>query len=133
MARKAGLADRIHLLGARNDVPDLQAAADLFAMPSLYEGLPLAILEAMLAGNAIVASRTSGIPEAVEDGRTGVLTPPGDPSALAEALKRLMDDSAYREALGQAAQQRARSHFTVAAMADRYERLYFEPQTGSTR
>jgi len=120
----SGLSDRVHLLGSRRDVPDLQAAADIFVMPSFWEGLPLAVLEAMFAGNAIVASRTSGIPEAIDDGMNGLLTPPGDVDALAVALRRVMTDSDFRIALGRAALRRAQSRFTVGAMTDDYERLY---------
>lgn len=120
----SGLEDRILLLGARNDVHDLQAAADIFVMPSLWEGLPLAILEAMFAGNAIIASRTSGIPEALTDGANGLLVPPGDVAGLGAALTRLMTDSDLRSALGDAALADARHRFTIAAMTDAYEALY---------
>lgn len=119
-----GFQDRVQLLGARNDVHDLQAAADIFVMPSLWEGLPLAILEAMFAGNAILASRTSGIPEAITDGANGLLVPPGDVDALAAALERLMADSDLRSSLGDAALADARRRFTIAAMTDAYEALY---------
>jgi glycosyltransferase involved in cell wall biosynthesis len=119
-----GLADRVLLLGARNDVPDLQAAADIFVLPSLWEGLPLAILEAMFAGNAIVASNVSGIPEAVEHGREGLLTPPGDVGALRDALAQVIGDAGCRTRLGRAALERAQTQFTIKAMTDAYERLY---------
>ena len=117
--------DRVRLLGLRDDVPDLLAAADIFAMPSLSEGLPLALLEAMFAGRAIVASAVGGIPEVITNDREGLLVPPSDPGALAAALRRLLDDPALRIRLGRAAQVRSAEHFTVGAMADAYERLYF--------
>ena len=117
--------DRVRLLGLRDDVPNLLAAADIFAMPSLSEGLPLALLEAMFAGRAIVASAVGGIPEVITDGREGLLVPPNDPGALAAALRRLLDDRALRIRLGRAAQVRAAEQFTVGAMADAYERLYY--------
>jgi glycosyltransferase involved in cell wall biosynthesis len=122
-AAEHGLADRVHVLGQREDVPDLQAAADIFAMPSLWEGLPLALLEGMIAGNACVASRTSGIPEAITDGEHGVLVPPGDVNALATALAPLLRDPALRARYGQAAYARAMQEFTIEAMTDRYEAL----------
>lgn len=118
---------RIHLLGPRDDVPDLQAAADIFAMPSLWEGLPMALLEAMLAGKAILASDVSGIPEAVTNEVHGILTPPGDQEAVATALGRLLSDAELRRRLGRTAQERARAEFTVRTMADAYERLYRWP------
>lgn len=84
----------------------------------------MALLEAMIAGKAIVASEASGIPEAVANGREGLLVPPGDAAALAEALLGLLADPGRRAALSQAAATRARSDFTVQVMADRYEMLY---------
>jgi glycosyltransferase involved in cell wall biosynthesis len=122
--REHGMERRVHLLLRREDVPDLQAAADLFVMPSLWEGLPLALLEAMLAGKPIIASATSGIPEAVEGGHEGLLTPPGDAGALAGALARLLHDPAERRRLGQAARARGEREFTVGVMADAYLRLF---------
>jgi glycosyltransferase involved in cell wall biosynthesis len=123
-AAREGLADRVHILDYRDDVPDLLAAADIFAMPSLWEGLPLAILEAMLAGAAIVASETSGIPEAIVSGEHGLLTPPGDVGALAGALEQLIGDAAFRRRLGEAGRRRAQAEFTIGAMTDSYEALY---------
>ncbi len=122
-AAEHGFANRLHILGQREDVPDLQAAADIFVMPSLWEGLPLALLEAMIAGNACVASRTSGIPEAITHGVDGLLVPPGNVEDLAVELGKLLNDSALRVELGRAARQRALGEFTIEAMADRYEAL----------
>jgi glycosyltransferase involved in cell wall biosynthesis len=121
-----GYGQRVHLLLRREDVPDLQAAADLFVMPSLWEGLPLALLEAMLAGNPIIASATSGIPEAIETEREGLLTPPGDAGALAGALSRLLRDPAERQRFGEAARARGQREFTVGVMTDAYEPLFRE-------
>lgn len=119
------LQDRISLLGYRSDIPDLQAAADLFVMPSLWEGLPLAVLEAMCVGNPVVASRTSGIPEAIRHEEDGILVEPGDAAALANALSRLLSNPGLRGRLGAAALRRALDHFTVERMADEYENLYW--------
>lgn len=123
-AEEHGFARQLHILTYRNDIPDLQAAADVFAMPSLWEGLPLALLEAMLAGNAVVASDTSGIPEAVVNERDGLLVPPGEVPPLAGALARLMTDPALRATLGAAAQARGLTDFTIDVMTNRYEELY---------
>jgi glycosyltransferase involved in cell wall biosynthesis len=119
------LHDRVHLLGKRTDIPHLQAAADVFVLPSLWEGLPLAVLEAMFGGNPVIASDKSGIPEAVDHGVHGLLTPPGDPHALAGAIAALLRDPAQRKQMGQSALQRARSHFTIAAMTNAYEEQYY--------
>lgn len=118
--------DRVHFLGHRADVPDILAAADVWVMPSLSEGLPLALLEAMFAGKAIVASEVGGIPEVIESGSDGRLVPPSDPRALADALARLISTPALRASLGQAAREKATSQFSIAHMADDYERLYAE-------
>jgi glycosyltransferase involved in cell wall biosynthesis len=119
-----GLTDRVHLLGFREDVGELLAAADVYAMPSLSEGSPLALMEAMFAGKAIVASRTGGIPELVTHDSDALLVPPGDVGALAAALETLLSDASLRDRLGGAAQRRAAVSFTLERMTDEYERLY---------
>lgn len=119
-----GLEGRVHIAFSRNDIADLLALADVFVMPSLWEGLPMAVLEAMVAGKALIASRIAGIPEAVVDGREGLLVPPGEVGPLADALRLLLTDPARREALGAAAAARAHRDFTIGVMADRYEALY---------
>lgn len=123
-ALEAGVADRVHLLGHRGDIPDLLAAADVYAMPSLWEGLPMALLEAMFAGKAIVASRASGIPEAIDEGQDGLLADPGDEAQLKEALARLLADPALRRRLGATARARAEKDFSAAVMIDSYERAF---------
>jgi glycosyltransferase involved in cell wall biosynthesis len=121
------LGDRVSLLGFRSDVPDVLAAADVYAMPSLYEGAPLGLMEAMFAGKAIAASAVGGIPELVSHGREALLTPPGDAGALAASLRSLLPDPERRARLGRAAQRRAASQFTLERMTDEYERLYVGP------
>ena len=121
---------RVHFLGHRSDVPDILAAANVWVMPSLSEGLPLALLEAMSAGKAIAASAVGGIPEVIVSERDGLLVPPRDPPALAAALGRLIASPELRARLGHAAQQRATSQFSVARMTDDYERLYADHQHG---
>ena len=123
-AEEHGLSDRLHLLGFRTDVPDLLAAADIFAMPSLSEGLPMAMLEAMFAGKAIVASAVGGIPEVIRHEKEGLLVPRGDPEGLAMALVRLLRDEALRRAIGSGARRRAEEAFTIETMANEYERVY---------
>jgi glycosyltransferase involved in cell wall biosynthesis len=118
-------ADRLHLLGYRGDVPDLLAAADVYAMPSLSEGLPLALLEAMFAEKAIVASNTGGIPEVVRHGEHAVLAEPSDPESLAAALHQLLSDARYRARLARSARRHAEETYTVGRMTDAYEGVYF--------
>jgi glycosyltransferase involved in cell wall biosynthesis len=127
LARRAAelsIGDRVHLLGHRDDIPDLQAAADVFAMPSYFESMPLALLEAMIVGKAIVASRVGGIPEMLRDETSGLLAPVGDARGFGQALRRLIEDPGLRERLGTAARRHAEAEFHIRVMADRYERLY---------
>jgi glycosyltransferase involved in cell wall biosynthesis len=101
-------------------------AIDVFAMPSIWEGFGLVLLEAMAAGRPIVASRVATIPEVVVDGETGLLVPPGEPLALAEALAQLADQPALASRLGEAGRQRLRRHFSVEKMVGDTELLYRE-------
>jgi glycosyltransferase involved in cell wall biosynthesis len=126
LAVSTGLSAHVKILGHREDVPDLLAATDVFVMPSLWEGLPLALLEAMLAGKPVIASRTSGIPEAVTEGVDGILTTPGDVPELANALRDVLTDAARRAAFGAAARARATAAFTLDAMTDGYEAVFRE-------
>jgi glycosyltransferase involved in cell wall biosynthesis len=119
-----GFERRVHIVLNRNDIADLLALTDIFVMPSLWEGLPMAVLEAMVARKAIVASAIAGIPEAVVDGREGLLVTPAQPGPLAEALAALLTDPRRRAQIAEAAAVRAHQDFTVAVMADRYEALY---------
>ncbi len=119
-----GLEGIVRLQGSRSDVPACLAGFDVFVLPSLWEGLPLALLEAMASGLPVVASSVDGVPEIVTDGVNGLLVPPGDPAALAGALKRLLDDPAERRKLGAAAAATARDRFGVFGMMDSLQRLY---------
>jgi glycosyltransferase involved in cell wall biosynthesis len=119
-----GLADRVTFLGARADIPELLAAADLFVLSSDWEGHPLAVMEALAAGLPVVATAVGGVPEQVDEGRTGLLVPPGDPSALAAALLRLLPDAPRRGEMGERAREQAAARFSVERMTRSYEELY---------
>ena len=123
-AARMGLADRVDFLGWREDVAALHARWRMFAQPSRHEGFGLAALEAMASGLPVVASATGGLPELVEDGRTGLLAPAGDATALARQLDRLLTDDRLRERLGAAGRQRAAERFGVAAMVAGIEAVY---------
>jgi glycosyltransferase involved in cell wall biosynthesis len=116
-AATLGIGDRVRFLGHRRDVPALLASADLFVLPSLYEGLPLAVLEAMTAGVPVVATAIGGTDEVVRDGETGTLVPPADPAALAAAINRTLADR------DRAARLAAAARSTVAAVARLYDTL----------
>jgi len=124
MVRTAGLQDRVRLLGLRMDIPDLLALFDIYALPSRWEGLPMAILEAMAASLPIVGSAVGGVPTAVREGINGLLVPPEDPVALAGALEKLLSDPQLRRRMGEAGRKRYETDFTAGQMTRRYERLY---------
>jgi glycosyltransferase involved in cell wall biosynthesis len=113
--------DRVHLLGRVPDVAAWLRRADVLVHPVRWEGFGLALLEAMLASLPIVATNVSSIPEIVADGETGVLVPPDDASALADAVNRVLAEPG---AYGERGRSRARAEFSVAKMADRTVRVY---------
>ncbi len=123
--RDAGLADRVRFLGWRDDTPTLLHAFDVFAFPSLNEGMGRALVEAMAAGRPIVASRAGGIPEVLGDGEAGVLVEPGDAVALARGIERLLGDPPLRARLAEAARRRA-ERYGVDVMLERIAALYRE-------
>ncbi len=126
LSEELGLAKRVRFLGRREDVPDLLAACDVFALPARREGLGVAALEAMAAGRPVVASRVGGLAEAVVEGGTGLLVPPDDPAALAAALGRLLREPALRRELGRAGPGRIAEGFRADQMVAAYEELYSE-------
>lgn len=132
-ARSHGIDTRLHLLGLRSDVAAILAAADVFVQPSLSEGMPLALLEAMWAGRAIVASGVGEIAVALQDGAAGLLVEPGDPAALATALERLLNDPGQAGQLGDRAARRARAEYDVTRMVGRYVELYEQSMRRQTR
>jgi glycosyltransferase involved in cell wall biosynthesis len=125
-AAALGVADRLHLLGLRSDIGALLAQADLFVLPSLSEGLPLALLEAMFAGCAIVASDVGDVRTALDDGRAGVLVPAGDATALGRTIADLIADPTRRAELAARARQRALEEYDVSRMVTRYLAIYRE-------
>lgn len=118
-AADAGLGASVHFLGYRDDVAQLLASMDLFALPSGTEGLSMAILEAMSAGLPVVATRVGGVSEVVEHGETGLLCPFGDERALADAIASLAADRGLRASMGERGRRRHRERFGVRQMVDR--------------
>lgn len=115
-----GLQTSVKLLGNRNDVGPFLASADLFVLPSRWEGLPVALLEAMGAGLPVVATRVEGVDEVVEDARQGLLVAPEDSDALASALLKLIGDPELRRQMGEAARRRIQAHYTLDIMCEKY-------------
>ena len=114
LLRAARLGERLRLLGSRDDVPSLLAAADIFVLPSYFEGLPMSVIEAMLTGLPVVACDVRGPREQVVAGVTGLLVAPRGVGSLAEALRRLVRDPAERAAMGAAGRTRALQHYCEA-------------------
>jgi len=123
-AQELRLADRVHLLGLRSDVANLLAGADVFVLPSLSEGVPLALLEAMAAARPIVASDVGEVPAVLDAGRAGLLVRPADATALAAALGRLLTDADEARRLATAAAARAAAEYGLLRMLERYTELY---------
>lgn len=123
-ARELGIADRVRFLGFRSDIPDLIRASDIYVLPSLSEGMPLGLLEAMALGCPVVACAVSGVPEIVRDRINGLLAPPADAPALARLLGELAAHPEMRLPLASAAQATVQEHFTARAMAGRVGELY---------
>jgi predicted dehydrogenase/glycosyltransferase involved in cell wall biosynthesis len=118
------LGQAVRFLGRRDDVPDLLQAADLMVLPSLFEGLPLVVLEAMAAQRPVIASRIGGTDEAVVDGLTGRLFEPGDAAGLADAVLTMLAEPKAAEAAGIAGKARFERHFRAARMAAETHELY---------
>jgi glycosyltransferase involved in cell wall biosynthesis len=123
-ARDLGVAGRCIFLGQRADVPALLAAADLFVLPSLFEGLPVSVLEAMAAERPVVATAIGGTDEAITSEESGLLVPPRDPAALASAIRRLQADPPFARSLAAAARARVEREFSSEATARNVMRVY---------
>lgn len=124
LAATTGVRDSVRFLGDRSDVPDLLRAASVFVLATQYESWPLTVMEAMAAGVPVVASRVGGIPEMVEDGRSGVLVPPDDLDALSGAVRSLLTEPSRARAMGAAGQEAAARRFDRSTMAGSLVGLY---------
>jgi glycosyltransferase involved in cell wall biosynthesis len=125
-ARQPDLAGRVTFAGRVDDVAPWLRAADVFAFPSVFEALGLSLVEAAACGLPAVGSRTGGIVDVIEDGRSGLLFPPGDRPALEQALRVLVADAGRRAAYGAAARAVAASRFDARASHERYRALFAE-------
>jgi glycosyltransferase involved in cell wall biosynthesis len=123
LAARLGLSGRAHFLGLCRDVAELLSACDMFVLASEWEGVPMAVIEAMAARLPVVATAVGGVPELVEAGTTGVMVPPGDVEALAEAIADLARDSERMRRMGEQARQCA-LRFDAGAMVESYARLF---------
>ncbi len=126
VADDLGLRDRVIFTSVRRDIPDLLAALDLFVLPSLWEGLPLALLEAMASGLPVVATRVGGVPEIISDGSNGILIDPMRPDQLAAAIMRCRDDRQSAARMAEAGRRWVEQRGSIQAYNRRLEALYLE-------
>ena len=122
--RDLGLQHHVTLTGFRTDALSLMKSFDLFVMSSVTEGLGSAVLEAMACGRAVVGTRAGGIPEAVVEGETGLLVPPHDDAAMAEAIVSLLSDAGRRERFGRAGRARVEAEFSIDRMVEHTLAVY---------
>jgi glycosyltransferase involved in cell wall biosynthesis len=123
---QAGLEERVKFLGWIEDIRTVLPRWDVFVMPSLEEGFPIAALDAMAAGLPVIATPVGGVPELIEDGATGWLVPPRDIESLTSRLRILLSDPELRARMGAAGYARMRDHFSCAQMTARFAQLYDE-------
>jgi len=126
LAQEQGVAAQTMFLGERRDVYDVMRAFDVFTLPSLHEGVPMVLLEAMAIGVPIVASGVGGIPEVVTDGKEASLIPAQDPQAIEKALRALRDSTELRERMIEAARHRVEAQFSICNTAGLVRDLYRE-------
>jgi len=122
-AAELGISAHISFLGARMDVPELLKVIDIFILPSIWEGMPLTILEAMAAGKAIIASNVGGVPEVLENEVDGIIFPSRDIHALSIAIKRMMESEELRMEVSSKASQKFLKEFSLKRTLDKYEQL----------
>jgi glycosyltransferase involved in cell wall biosynthesis len=120
----AGIDCNVHFLGNRSDVPSILAASDVFVLPSLWEGLPMALIEAMASGLPVIATLVSGSQQVVEHNRSGILVPPGEVVALRQAMEALLSDPERASLLGKAAQRRIEEAYSARRQAEEHLILY---------
>jgi glycosyltransferase involved in cell wall biosynthesis len=130
LVKEWGLESRVGFLPFRQDVPDILAAADIFVLPSLWEGLPIGLLEAMAMGKAVIATDVDGTREVVQDGRNGLLIPAGDIPALTAALIALGGNEAKRNELRAAARDTVREQYDAERMTRKIEKVYCDVLAG---
>jgi glycosyltransferase involved in cell wall biosynthesis len=127
LANQLGIRDLVQFLGPRGDVPELMGASDIVIHPTHSEGFGLVVVEAMAAGVPVIATDIPACREVLDGGRCGVLVPLGDATALARAIRKILDDEALRTRLLQAASERVRSHYHIRRMAASYAELFSDP------
>lgn len=119
-----GLSEKIHFAGGQPNIPEILSTLDIFVLPSLSEGMPNAVLEAMACGIPVIATSVGGVPEVIEDGKNGILITSKDKESLIQALTKLIQDREKRYRLGVEGRRRVLSHFSLKKMVSEYQTLY---------
>lgn len=127
-----GLSENVRLLGSRGDALEIISTCDVFTLSSTREGLPIALLEAMALERAVVATAVGGSAALIDDGVNGLLVPPADPAALAEAVESLLENPGRATALGKAAARKIRTEYAIEPMIESYRETYREILGGKT-
>jgi len=125
-ASSLGIKDSVIFAGMRKDVPEILSILNVFVLPSLNEGLPMALLEAQAAQIPVVATSVGAIPDVLENGVTGMLIPPKDPQAIAEAIIMILSDKKLASGIAQKGFERVRDNFSSEKMASKYLSIYRE-------
>ena len=136
MAQDLGLEGHVHFVGLIENAYQMLSQIDVVVVPSLWEGMPNVVLEAMAAGRPVVASRIAGMDEVVVAGETGLLCNPGDPHALADAILKLIKDTSLMKRMGRAGYELVRQRFQISTMVEQtvqhYQKLLKEAAKTST-
>ena len=123
---KNGLTDRIHLLGFRNDTPNIMRTINMLVLPSLWEGFGIVLIEAMAAGKPCITTKVSSMPEIVVHEETGFVVPPKDVAQLADAMIKLIQNPALAKTMGESGKKVVDEKFTLNRMINNYETLFFQ-------
>jgi len=124
LAKNLDLRERVMFLGARDNISEILDKIDIFVLPSLWEGLGIAVIEAAAAGKPVVASRVGGIPEIIENERTGVLVESKNVKSLADGLERVLLGEGEALLMGRSARDYVKEKFDIKRMVKEYEKLY---------
>ena len=126
MSKKLKINRNVIFTGIRDDIPEILSIMDVFVLPSMVEGLPIVLLEAMAMGKPVVASRVGGIPEVINHGLTGILIEPANPSEIASSVVNLLKNPAEAKRIGDAGRRKVGRKFIVDVMARKIEGVYDE-------
>jgi len=122
------LNENVHFLGMRNDIPEILIASDSFILPSLWEGLPMALIEAMASGLPVIATDVSGTRQVVESGKTGIMVEPGNVPGLAHSIKELLNEPEQAQIMGKEAREKMETMFSAKKQAEEYLTLFEKTQ-----